>query len=89
MSVSTLVRCEVKRAAIKSCRRFTYEEVDAYLAESKAWREKLTPQVWSLLARMHELAMIFRKRRLDGGSIELTLPEVLPDFRVTVREFFE
>ncbi|MCI0361071.1 MAG: ribonuclease R [Planctomycetaceae bacterium] len=73
------VGCEVKRAAIKSCRRFTYEEVDDYLADAKAWREKLTPQVWSLLSRMHELAMIFRKRRLDGGSIELTLPEVKID----------
>jgi ribonuclease R len=73
------VGCEVKRAAIKSCRRFTYEEVDEYLADPKAWREKLTPQVWSLLARMHELARIFRKRRLDGGSIELTLPEVKID----------
>ncbi len=73
------VGCEVKRAAIKSCRRFTYEEVDDYLADPKAWREKLTPQVWPLLARMHELAMIFRKRRLDGGSIELSLPEVKID----------
>ncbi len=73
------VGCEVKRAAIKSCRRFTYEEVDEYLADREAWRAKLSPQVWSLLARMHELAMLFRKRRLDGGSIELTLPEVKID----------
>jgi len=73
------VGCEVKRAAIKSARRFTYEEVDEYLADREAWRAKLTPPVWSLLAHMHELAMIFRKRRLDGGSIELTLPEVKID----------
>jgi ribonuclease R len=73
------VGCEVKRAAIKSCRRFTYEEVDEYLADREAWREKLTPKVWSLLGRMHELAMILRQRRLDGGSIELTLPEVKID----------
>ena len=70
---------EVKRAAIKSCRRFTYEEVDEYLADREAWREKLTPQVWQLLGRMHELAMILRKRRLEAGSIELTLPEVKID----------
>jgi ribonuclease R len=73
------VGCEVKRAAIRSARRFTYEEVDEYLADREAWREKLTPQVWSLLARMHALAMILRKRRMDGGSIELTLPEVKID----------
>ena len=70
---------EVKRSAIKSCRRFTYEEVDEYLADRPAWREKLTPKVWKLLAEMHELAMILRRRRLEGGSIELTLPEVKID----------
>ncbi len=70
---------EVKRSAIKSCRRFTYEEVDDYLAKPEAWREKLTPQVWQLLARMHELAMIMRTRRLAAGSIELALPEVKID----------
>jgi ribonuclease R len=70
---------EIKRSAIKSCRRFTYEEVDEYLADREAWRSKLTPQVHGLLARMDELAMIFRQRRLKGGSIELTLPEVKID----------
>jgi ribonuclease R len=70
---------EVKRAAIKSCRRFAYEEVDEYLADREAWRAKLSPPVWMLLADMHELAMILRQRRMDGGSIELTLPEVKID----------
>jgi ribonuclease R len=73
------VHAEVKRAAIKSQRRFAYEEVDQYLADRESWREKLTPQVWDLLGRMHELAMILRKRRLEHGSIELTLPEVKID----------
>jgi ribonuclease R len=35
--------------------------------------------VWNLLANMHELAMILRARRLEKGSIELTLPEVKID----------
>ena len=70
---------DIKRSAIKSCRRFAYEEVDEYLADREAWRSKLTPQVWELLARMDELAMILRQRRLKGGSIELTLPEVKID----------
>jgi ribonuclease R len=70
---------EVKRTAIKSCRRFTYEEVDEYLADPAGWKAKLTPQVWELLGRMHELAMILRQRRLDAGSIELALPEVKID----------
>ena len=70
---------EVKRSAIKSQRRFSYEEVDDYLAAPQAWREKLTPAVCQLLSDMHELAMIMRKRRMDAGSIELTLPEVKID----------
>jgi ribonuclease R len=70
---------EVRRSAIKSCRRFTYEEVDEYLANPAAWREKLTPPVWRLLSEMHELAMLLRRRRLERGSIELTLPEVKID----------
>src|SRR5205085_1623408 len=74
-----LVAYEVKRAAIKSCRRFTYEEVDEFLANREAWRRKLSVPVWELLANMHELAMILRTRRLVGGSIELTLPEVKID----------
>jgi ribonuclease R len=70
---------EVKRSAIKSDRRFTYEEVDEFLADRVAWRKKLSPEVWELLAQMHELAMILRGRRLEKGSIELTLPEVKID----------
>jgi ribonuclease R len=73
------VGSEVKRSAIKSSRRFTYEEVDEFLVDREAWRKKLTPQVWNLLANMHELAMILRGRRLEKGSIELTLPEVKID----------
>ena len=70
---------EFHLAAIKSCRRFAYEEVDDYLADREKWRSKLTPQVHKLLADMHELAMILRGRRLKGGAIELTLPEVKVD----------
>ena len=73
------ISAEWANVAIKSARRFTYEEVDEYLADREAWREKLTPQVHALLARMHELAMILRKRRLDRGAIELTLPEIKVD----------
>ena len=73
------VASEFHLSAIKSCRRFAYEEVDEYLADREKWRGKLTPQVHKLLADMHELAMILRQRRLKAGSIELTLPEVKID----------
>jgi ribonuclease R len=69
----------VKRSAIQSARRFTYEEVDEFLADREPWKKKLGPKVWQLLANMHELAMLFRNRRLQGGAIELTLPEVKID----------
>src|SRR5213078_1107530 len=68
----TPIASEWHKSAIKSVRRFTYEEVDEYLASREAWRSKLTPQVFQLLADMHELAMTLRKRRLEAGSIELT-----------------
>ncbi len=73
------VHSEFHRSVIKSCRRFAYEEVDQYLAQPEAWRKKLTPAVFELLGRMHELAMVLRRRRIEGGSIELTLPEVKID----------
>jgi ribonuclease R len=75
----TPIASEWHKSAIQSVRRFTYEEVDEYLADRKAWRTKLTPQVHQLVADMHELAMSLRKRRLKAGSIELTLPEVKID----------
>jgi ribonuclease R len=70
---------EVHNSAIKSCRRFAYEEVDEYLADREAWREKLTPVVHALLADMHELAMLLRRRRMERGSLELTMQEVKVD----------
>src|SRR6185369_16119601 len=53
---------DLHNSAIRSKRRFTYEEVDSYLADPAAWKGKLTPQVHALLGRMHELAMILRRR---------------------------
>jgi len=73
------VATHIHRAAMKSCRRFTYEEIDDFLADPRGWTEKLTPEVHRLVTRMHELAMILRERRLKAGAIELTLPEVKID----------
>ena len=110
------VATDVFKSAIKSCRRFTYEEVDQYLAEKAAGkpaptaavepakkskpakrakkaanadansaassaglRATLTPAVDALLARMHELAMLFRRRRFERGALELSMPEMKID----------
>ena len=73
------VATDVYKTAIKSSRRFTYEEVDDYLANRAAWKKKLTPEVHSLLGRMHELAMMLRARRFKRGSLELSMPEMKID----------
>jgi len=73
------IATDVHSAAISSKRRFTYEEVDDYLEDPSRWQEKLTPEVFRLLGEMHALAMILRRRRVERGSLELTMPEVKVD----------
>ena len=70
------VATEAHRAAIKSCRRLNYQQVDQFLQDPKPWRRKLGAKVHDLLGRMHELAMILRRRRLRRGALELAMPEV-------------
>ncbi|MEM8945480.1 MAG: ribonuclease R [Planctomycetota bacterium] len=73
------VATDVFKSAIKSCRRFTYEEVDEFLADRSAWKKKITPPVHQLLGDMHELAMLLRGRRMKRGSLELAMPEMKID----------
>jgi len=70
---------EFHSAAIKSSRRLSYEQVDAFLADREGWKKKLDAQVHGLLDRMHELAMLLRGRRIRHGSLMLTMPEVKID----------
>lgn len=72
----TVVTADFARSVICSKRRFTYEEVDEYLADPEGWREKLTPEVHELLGRMRDLARVLRRRRQENGAIELALSEV-------------
>jgi len=73
------VDAEFVSTAIRSKHRFNYEEIDDYLADSNKWKDKLTPEVHSLVGRMHELAMMLRKRRFAKGALELTLPDIKVD----------
>ena len=73
------VGTEVKRTAIKSKRRFSYEEVDDFLERPIAWRRKINNETFELLERMYKLAMMLRGRRNRDGAIELHLPEVKID----------
>jgi len=70
------VATETVSGAIRSRHRFNYEEVDDYLEDAEPWKDKLEPDVHRLVGEMHELAMILRKRRMAGGSLELSMPEV-------------
>ncbi len=70
------IATDVFKSAIKSSRRFTYEEVDSYLADRNAWKKKLKAPIHALLGQMHELAMMLRARRMKRGSLELSMPEL-------------
>ena len=73
------VHTEVERTAIKSRRRFSYEEVDQFLADPRTTTVKMTGSIRSLLGRMRDLSRILRQRRIDHGALELTMPEVKID----------
>jgi ribonuclease R len=63
--------------AIRNRRRFTYEEVGARLSQkTHPPAGSIDPQVYELLLRMRDLAMILRKRRMRRGALELNMPEV-------------
>ncbi len=67
---------ELHSSAIRSNRRLSYEQVDAFLTDPEPWRKKLGAKVHRLLGDMHALAMILRKRRMKKGALELSMPEV-------------
>ena len=73
------VHAEEERSAIKSQRRFSYEEVDIFLADPDTPAVKMTGEVRSLLGRMRDLARMLRSRRMARGSLELAMPEVKID----------
>lgn len=74
------VHTAVHRSAIRSARRFTYEEVDDFLARPQRWRGKISDEVFELLQRMHHGAMVLRARRFRRGAIELTMQEIGLDY---------
>ncbi|MFM8290178.1 MAG: ribonuclease R [Planctomycetia bacterium] len=73
------VHAAVEHSAIRSARRFTYEEVDVFLADPTTPAVEMTPEVRALLGRMCDLARLLRGRRTARGSLELHMPEVKID----------
>jgi ribonuclease R len=70
------VGVELQNSAIKSSKRLTYEQVDAFITDPEAWRKKLGAKVHALLEKMRSLAKTLRTRRMKKGALELTMPEV-------------
>ncbi|MCC7421918.1 MAG: ribonuclease R [Planctomycetaceae bacterium] len=73
------IHTEFANSAIRVTKRFAYEEVMPLLRDSSRGEGKIAPEVMSLLKRMHELAMMLRRRRYTAGALELTLAEVKLD----------
>jgi ribonuclease R len=73
------IAAEVERTAIRSRRRFAYEEVDVFLGDEHTKEVEMTADVRSLLGRMRDLARLLRGRRTARGSLELVMPEVKID----------
>ncbi|MFN5950238.1 MAG: RNB domain-containing ribonuclease, partial [Pirellulaceae bacterium] len=74
-----LVHWEVHRSVIRNQLRLHYEQVDQFLKAPDSFRGKIPDVMHEMLSQMDRLAMLLRKRRLEGGASELSLPEVKID----------
>ena len=67
-------------SAIRVSRRLTYGQAMMLLKGEQPPGRKVSQKVQQLLGRMHELAMLLRKRRFAAGALELNLREVELEF---------
>jgi ribonuclease R len=67
-------------AAIRSRQRFTYEQVMALLDHGNPPNAPIATDVYDMLLRMRELAMLLRARRKARGSLELTVPKAALEY---------
>ena len=74
------VHTRFENTVIKVKKRFAYEQVMPLLEDPKNSSTRVTAKVLSLLQRMHELAMLLRRRRFEKGALSMGLPEVKLDF---------
>lgn len=70
-SKGDLVRYEIRRAAIKSQKRFTYKEALLVLEGKKKSRHK------KLLEQMVELCRLLKQKRFERGSIDFSMPDAV------------
>lgn len=74
------ISTEFARSAINVAWRFAYEEVMPILRQPEKAPSSVPAPIRELLRRMHELAMLLRRRRFAAGALELSLGEVKLDF---------
>lgn len=80
-SAGQKVDVRLTNAAIKTRRRFTYEEVSAIIAKHDGKTPdqeppEVDPDVHDLLVRVRDLALVLHKRRVKRGALELMMPEI-------------
>jgi ribonuclease R len=68
-----LLRSEIKHSVINVKKRLTYHNATNILMESD---EKDTNPITNTLFEMSKLAKLLYKKRIEGGAIELNLPEI-------------
>lgn len=75
------IKTDVKiyRSVIRSDKRLTYEQVDAFLEDPEKFKRAWGTKIHDLLLRMRELARILRHRRQLRGALELVMPEIKVD----------
>ena len=71
-----LVDTQVFRSAIRSNRRFNYDQVEDFLAEPEPWKKRIGKAVFELLGEMRDLAAVLRRRREKRGALELSMPDI-------------
>lgn len=69
-----IVKRTTCRSVIHSRRRFTYDEVQAFLDGKPG--AGVTPELGAILRNMDEVARELRARRMAAGSLDFSLPEV-------------
>lgn len=79
MDDGVITSVEVYNAAIRSDRRFHYEQIDEFIEAPQSKRSQWGDPICDLLERMHRLAMAMRRRRFNRGSLTLEVPEVKID----------
>jgi ribonuclease R len=74
------VHTRFANTAIRVAKRFAYEEVLPIIEAGEHYRGHVPAKIRRLLAEMHELAMLLRRRRVRNGYLELDMPEVKLEF---------